>query len=147
MRILSAKAATWTFRSRLFKLRQHLSGNTGITTATNLLILGSNTLSGIISARALGPGGRGQLAAAILWSGLVNVIAMAGLPSACCYYIARWKQRRSSLARYFRRAALGQGLVMTMLSGFIFWWLYLRLHLESSLCIEFTTWAAGSAIA
>jgi O-antigen/teichoic acid export membrane protein len=129
------------------RLRQQLSGATGMTTLTNLLILGSNALSGIISARALGPGGRGQLAAAILWSGLVNVVMMAGLPSACCYYIARWPERRSALARYFRRASLGQAAVMTVLSGFIFWWLYLRLHLEASLCVEFTTWAAGSAIA
>jgi O-antigen/teichoic acid export membrane protein len=72
---------------------------------------------------------------------------MAGLPSACCYYIARWPERRSALARYFVRAALAQGAAMTVVSGFIFWWLYLRLHLEWSLCAEFTTWAAGSAIA
>lgn len=129
------------------RLRQYLSGATGMTTLTNLLILGSNAISGIISARALGPAGRGQLAAAILWSGLVNVIAMAGLPSACCYYVARWPRRQSALARYFRRASIGQAAAMTVVSGFIFWWLYLRLHLESSLCAEFTTWAAGSAIA
>jgi antigen flippase len=129
------------------RLRQQLSGNTGMTTGTNLLILSSNAISGIISARALGPGGRGQLAAAILWSGLISVVAMAGLPSACCYYVARWPQRRSALARYFARAAAAQGFAMTIVSGFIFWWLYLRLHLESSLCVEFTTWAAGSAIA
>ena len=58
-----------------------LRGPTAITTLTNLAILGANALAGIVSARALGPVGRGQLAVVMLWSGLISMVGMLGPPS------------------------------------------------------------------
>lgn len=129
------------------RARASLRGPTGTTTVTNLLILGSNALAGIVSARALGPVGRGQLAIVVLWSALISMVAIVGLPSSCSYYVARWPDRRATLATFFSRIALRQALVMTVISGAVMWCLHLRLRLPSPLAIEYVTWAGGTAIA
>lgn len=61
-----------------------------------LLTGGANTLmavlglgSGILSARLLGPDGRGGLAAIQLWAGLLAAIGVLGLPEALVYFSAR----------------------------------------------------------
>ena len=124
-----------------------LRGPTAMTTLTNLAILGGNALGGIVSARALGPVGRGQLAVVMLWPGLIGMVGALGLPSACTYYVAHWPERSTTLAAYFRRAAVRQAVVMTAVSGLFLWWLYNRLRLPTILTIEYTSAAAGTAIA
>ena len=124
-----------------------LRGPTAITTLTNLAILGANALAGIVSARALGPVGRGQLAVVMLWSGLISMVGMLGLPSACCYYVAHWPERSTTLAAYFQRVAIRQAVVMIAVSVPVLWWLHYRLRLPTILTIEYTSAAAGTAIA
>lgn len=124
-----------------------LRAPTASTTLTNLVILGGNALAGIVSARALGPAGRGQLAVVMLWPGLISMVGMLGLPSACCYYVAHWPERSTTMAAYFRRVAVWQAFVMTAVSGLILWWLHYRLRLPTILTIEYTSSAAGTAIA
>ena len=75
------------------------------------------------------------------------MVGMLGLPSACCYYVAHWPGRSTTLAVYFRRAAVRQAFVMTAVSGLILWWLHYRLRLPTILTIEYTSAAAGTAIA
>jgi O-antigen/teichoic acid export membrane protein len=120
---------------------------TAMTTLTNVVILGGNALAGIVSARALGPAGRGQLAVVMLWPGLISMVGMLGLPSACCYYVAHWPARSITLAAHFRRAAARQAVVMTAVSALFLWWLHYRLRLQAILTIEYTVSAAGTAIA
>lgn len=129
------------------KARRSLSGPTTTTTATNILILGSNALAGVVGARALGPAGRGQLAIVVLWSALINMVGLIGLPSSCAYHVARWANRRATLAVLFSRFALQQAFVMTVVSAAVMWWLHLRLRLPAPLAIEYMTWAAVTAIA
>lgn len=128
------------------RLKQLLRGPTAITTFTNLLILGSNAIGGIASARALGPVGRGQLTVVMLWVSLINVLGLLGLPSACTYYVARWPHRREALVNFFSRAAAWQAAAVSVVSGTFLWWLHLRLHLPSLLTIEYMSWAAGSGV-
>ena len=123
-----------------------LRGPTGTTTLTNLLIVGSNALAGIASARALGPGGRGQLTVVMLWSAIINVVGILGLPSAFTYYAARWPDRREALVAFFLRAAAWQAVAATVVSAALLWWLRLRLHLPAVLTAEYVTWAAGAEI-
>ena len=59
------------------------------TASANLLIAVSSTIGGIIAARLLGPSGRGELAAATAWAGILSVIATLGLPQAITFYTAR----------------------------------------------------------
>lgn len=51
----------------------------------NLLVMVLNLVTGILSARYLGPEGRGELAAATRWSNLFMVIFTIGLPGAVIY--------------------------------------------------------------
>ena len=123
-----------------------LSSATAATTVANLTILAGNAGAGVLSARALGPGGRGQLAIVMLWSAVISMVGNLGLPSSCSYHVARWPDRRAVLADWYRRVALRQAFAMTVVSGLILWWLRLSLHLPPLLTIEYVTWAAGATI-
>ncbi len=83
----------------------------------------------------------------VLWSALISMVGIVGLPSSCSYYVARWPDRRATLAAFFSRIALRQALVMTVISGAVMWWLHARLRLPSPLAMEYVTWAGGTAIA
>lgn len=123
-----------------------LRGPTASTTVTNLLILMGNAITGVVSARALGPAGRGQLALVVLWSALIHMVGSLGLLSSCSYHVARWPDRRSALATWSIRIAAGQAVAMTAVSAIVLCWLQLRVHLEPILTIEYTTWAAAATI-
>jgi O-antigen/teichoic acid export membrane protein len=124
-----------------------LRGPTSTTLLTNLLILGGATAAGVLSARALGPHGRGQLAVVVLWSGVVGLAGSLGLPSSCSYFVACWPGRRTALARWFIRIAARQAVAMTAASVVLFWWLHLRLGLGVPLAVEYMTWPAAGTFA
>lgn len=123
-----------------------LRGPTTITTITNSVILASNALAGVVSARALGPASRGQLAIVMLWSALISMVGSLGLLSSCSYHVAIWPDRRLALAAWLRRVGARQATVMTVTSAAVMWWLHLRLHLAPLLMIEYMTWAGASVI-
>jgi O-antigen/teichoic acid export membrane protein len=112
----------------------------------NLIIMAAATLAGALSARELGPAGRGQLAIVALWSLLIHTVGSLGLHSSCSYYVARWPDRQAVLATWFRRIAARQAIVMTAASIAILWWLHVHLGVGTLLTMEYTTWAAGATI-
>jgi len=59
------------------------------TASANFLIAVGGTIAGIIAARLLGPSGRGELAAATAWAGILTVIATLGVPQAITFFSAR----------------------------------------------------------
>ncbi len=61
------------------------------------LIIGINAGTGILCARALGPTGRGELAAMILWPVLLGSALTLGVPSALTYQMQRSPEKRSEL--------------------------------------------------
>jgi enterobacterial common antigen flippase len=63
----------------------------------NVFILGINFGTGIITARLLGPLGRGELAAIILWPQALALATTLGLPSALLYNLRRHPERASQL--------------------------------------------------
>jgi O-antigen/teichoic acid export membrane protein len=56
---------------------------------TSLLIQALNVLTGVMLARSLGPHGRGELAAVMLWPGLLAALGSLGVVEAITYYAAR----------------------------------------------------------
>lgn len=77
-----------------------LSGGMAATVQTllaNVLILGVNFGTGIITARLLGPVGRGEQAAIILWPQFLAYALTLGLPSAMLYNLRRYPERASRL--------------------------------------------------
>lgn len=57
--------------------------------AASLGIQGLNVISGVLIARLLGPAGKGELTAVLLWSGLLAAVGTPGLGSAIVYFTAR----------------------------------------------------------
>jgi antigen flippase len=118
-----------------------------ITLGANVAILATSVLAGVVSARILGPSGRGQLTVVALWSGIIHMVGSLGLQSSCSYYLARWPHRQTALVAWFRRVAARQAIGMTVVSFIILWWLHIRLGLGTLLTIEYMTWAAAGTIA
>jgi O-antigen/teichoic acid export membrane protein len=141
----TADGMTW-LRGKAGIARALLRGATGATTATNCVILAGGALAGIVSARALGPAGRGQLAIASLWPALIQTVGSLGLQSSCSYYFARWPTRRTALVRWLRPKIVLQAFAMTAASTVVLWILRLDLRLDPPLVIEYSTWAAAATI-
>ena len=62
-----------------------------------VLIIGINALTGIITARALRPEGRGELAAMILWPVFLASALSLGVPSALTFQLKRNPGKQSQL--------------------------------------------------
>jgi O-antigen/teichoic acid export membrane protein len=121
-----------------------LNGSTGRTTISNVIILGANALTGVVSARALGPSGRGELTLALLWTAFIQTAGSLGLSSACSYYVARWPGRRAAFIAWLTRVSAWQAAGMLAVSAAVLWWLHVHLHLPALLAAEFTIWPVVS---
>jgi len=75
------------------KATRPLAANTAATAAANLVIAAFGMLTGIVTARLLGPQGRGELAAIQTTPGFIGTLAMLGLPEALSYYSAQDPRR------------------------------------------------------
>jgi O-antigen/teichoic acid export membrane protein len=128
------------------RIRAGLSGSVGRTTLSNLLILATNAISGIVSARALGPSGRGQLAVVLLWTAFIQTAGSLGLLSSCSYYAARWPDRRPAFAVWLAGISARQAAGMTVVSASVLWWLHFHLTLPDPLSSEFMIWPAATMV-
>jgi O-antigen/teichoic acid export membrane protein len=63
-----------------------------------LLIIGLNAATGILTARALAPAGRGELSAMILWYIFLGSVFSLGVPSALTYRLRRHPEQLSELS-------------------------------------------------
>ena len=116
------------------------------TAISNTVILGAYTVTGVVTARMLGPAGRGQLTFVLLWSGLINTVGSLGLPTSVAYHLARWPNQQSALLAWCKRVAVRQAIILTGVSSIFFWWLYAHYNLPMLLAIEYPTRAASGTI-
>ena len=70
--------------SRVLKSRSNTAA-TLQSLLSRIIILSINLATGIISARALGPQGRGELAAIIMWPQFLSYMMNLGLPTSLLY--------------------------------------------------------------
>jgi O-antigen/teichoic acid export membrane protein len=77
--------------------------------AIKILIIGVNVVTGIITARALRPEGRGELAAMILWPVFLASVLSLGIPSALTFQLRRNPGKQSQL--------MGAALLLAILAG------------------------------
>ena len=70
-----------------------------VTAGSNATIAFLTAIGGIIAARLLGPGGRGELAAAVVWAGIFGTVAQLGLPQALTYFSARHTESLGTIVR------------------------------------------------
>lgn len=76
--------------------------------SAKLLVVGLNAATGILTARALHPQGRGELAALLLWPQVLSGALTFGLPSALTFQIRRQRERTPQ----FLLASLAMGLLI-----------------------------------
>ncbi len=74
-----------------------LTRNIKLVFSTNALMLSSGVVTSLLSAWALGPGGRGDLMVILMWPGIFAMIAEIGLPTAYRFYTAKEPERVSAL--------------------------------------------------
>jgi antigen flippase len=84
-----------------------------------------NLATGIISARMLGPTGRGEFAALSLWLLLPAMLAIAGIQNAIVYETGRHPEQAASIS--VAGFLLSTALFMPM-ALFCFWWMATPLH-------------------
>ncbi|MGG3280309.1 lipopolysaccharide biosynthesis protein [Paenibacillus solani] len=106
--------------------------------ASNVFILGLNVLTGIIIARFLGPEGRGEQAAMIMWPRFLAYSLTLGIPASLVYYMKKKGENQGSLyvASLYMSQILG---CVAIAIGFIFVPFWLKGY--SSEVIQFATWA------
>jgi O-antigen/teichoic acid export membrane protein len=97
---------------------------TAQTLAANALILSINMLTGIITARALGPVGRGEQAAMTMWPQLLAMTVTLGWPHALIYHLKRSPADSSKLFSAALLLATGLGLLSAVAGiGLLPFWL------------------------
>ena len=87
-------------QSVILRVMQARGGALGMlqTMLAQVGILGVNLATGIITARLLGPAGRGEFAAAMLWFMLPSTLAIAGLQSGLVYQTRQDQAKAGSIA-------------------------------------------------
>jgi O-antigen/teichoic acid export membrane protein len=88
------------------------------TSAANILIQAAYICSGVITARALGPSGRGSLAAIIMWPQFLSYLLTLGVPISCVYHIRKEPRNASSLTAVAITVSVAMGLLASLI-GFV----------------------------
>ena len=88
------------------------------TLITNFALTGLNLVNSILLSRWLGPGGRGEIAAAMLWPTLMVYISSMGLITAIMYFAALPESRPRQIFANASWLAPAQGAV-AILAGFV----------------------------
>lgn len=107
-----------------YSISSVLKGNSGTaatvqTLLARLFIIIINIATGVITARTLGPEGRGEQAAMILWPQFLAYVMTLGLPSALLYNFKRHPEEESELFSAALVLGTALGLVAT-LTGIVF---------------------------
>lgn len=89
------------------------------TLLTRILILAVNVLTGIITARFLGPTGRGEQAAMGLWPQFIAFTLTLGIPSGVIYNLKRYPEEQSRLVSASLVLSAGLGFLASLI-GIIF---------------------------
>jgi O-antigen/teichoic acid export membrane protein len=104
-------------RSRLGRLAALVRGDRPLvamlrSAGTQAVIVLMNMLTGIITARLLGPEGRGVYAAVALWPSLLGMLATAGLGSAVIFRLRRFPDTQGPIAGAALLLGIGYAVVM-----------------------------------
>jgi O-antigen/teichoic acid export membrane protein len=124
-------------------VKSFVSGRSSIgavlqTSASNVLIQAAYVGSGVITARTLGPSGRGALAAIIMWPQFLSYALTLGIPISSVYHIRRDPKHGSSLTAAAILISVTMGFVASLV-GFAV--IPHSLHTYAPSTIRFARWA------
>jgi O-antigen/teichoic acid export membrane protein len=100
-------------------------------------ILGMNAATGILTARALQPAGRGELAAMIIWSLFLASATTLGVPSSLIYYLRHKPNLRGELITNAFAMSFALGIAAAVFGA---WFLPLWLHQYPPSVIHAAQW-------
>jgi O-antigen/teichoic acid export membrane protein len=80
-------------------------------------------VTGILTARSLGPTDRGYWALLVLVPAILQQLGTLGLPLATTYFIASDRSKESAVLRAIRNPAIAQVLALTIIQGAVLWFL------------------------
>ena len=86
-----------------------LKRNIKLVFSTNALMLSSGIVTSLLSARALGPSGRGDLMVVLMWPAIFSMVAQIGLPQAYRFWLAKRPECVSAL--------FANGVIFTLVMG------------------------------
>ena len=98
--------------TRFYRLR----GGFPNSLATTVTVALAGLCSGIVLARTLAPGERGEFAAVLLWPGAVGILGELGLSFAFSYYAAKRRESLSGLWTLAWALSVGWGATLALLS-------------------------------
>ena len=101
-------------------LKQVWSGRSGAaamvqTLIVRCLILSINMATGILTARSLGPDGRGEIAAMMMWPQFLAYVSTLGLPASVIFNLKRYPERRNQFFSAALVLSLGLGAIATLI--------------------------------
>jgi O-antigen/teichoic acid export membrane protein len=123
--------------ARKMPLTRSFGYNVSLTAFTNFLLMALALLTGSLSARLLGPRGRGELAAIQIWPSFIATIAMLGMPEAVVYFSGR------NPAQAGRYLGSGVGLTLIMAVPFLlvgYWFMPVLLAAQTEKVIAAARW-------
>ncbi|MBD5655991.1 MAG: hypothetical protein IAI50_12545, partial [Candidatus Eremiobacteraeota bacterium] len=98
-------AGRWLLRSR------HGVASIAQTVLTRFFLAAANLATGVLTARTLGAGGRGEQTAMLLWPALICYLLTLGVPSALRYCVRKEPQRRAEFFSVSVVAALFMSVI------------------------------------
>jgi O-antigen/teichoic acid export membrane protein len=108
--------------SALTSMAQGLKTKNGqdfsLTVVSNFGLTLIGAIGGILAARVMGLEGRGQLAAAIVWSAMLGAVVYLGIPQALTYFVARMSDSIGSIVATTIRIWFLQSLIALVLGWF-----------------------------
>jgi O-antigen/teichoic acid export membrane protein len=101
------------------------AGRSGIlsTGLADIVLVGISAVSGILTARLLGPTGRGEFAIVVLWPGLIAAVGSLGVKEALTYQQALGRQAGSQLVGISLLLATVQTLLLVFIGWLVLPWL------------------------
>lgn len=105
----------------------------GLTAGLNVLLTGFSAAAGLVIARTLGPDGRGEYAAVVVWFGFALVTGELGQPAAICYFVASQREHARDYIATSRILMLSSG-VLAAAAGWILSPVLARHHADLTTC-------------
>jgi O-antigen/teichoic acid export membrane protein len=93
---------------------KHFAGGFGSTLLAQMVVLGLGTFTGIAAARLLGPQGRGELAALILWPSVLVMLFSLGINQAIVFHTGQNHQGISEVGTAAALIGLAQSLAVVL---------------------------------
>src|ERR1017187_7444798 len=124
-------------RNLISNPRRLVTSPTMRTLLANVAIIGLGLVNSIQLSRWLGPAGRGEIAAALLWPMLITYLVSAGIITSVLYHAAQPEVRTQTLVANATVLALLQAAVGMSVGYVIMPWV---LHSQNSAVIHSSRW-------